>query len=131
MFARSCEGRCGFGFEGAGPCCSPVAWWPGSLYGCRVAVLLATVARVNRGGSNPVAPAAHRVFHGFLGNIAAVARVPGGARSVTAHRRVRHAARRIVNHAGSALYECAAAMFIAQAYGLPVFATQFTVVILR
>ncbi|HUQ12060.1 MAG TPA: dicarboxylate/amino acid:cation symporter [Steroidobacteraceae bacterium] len=36
-----------------------------------------------------------------------------------------------VNHAGSALYECAAAMFIAQAYGLHLsFGTQFTVVIL-
>jgi proton glutamate symport protein len=36
-----------------------------------------------------------------------------------------------VNHAGSGLYECAAAMFIAQAYGLHLsFATQFTVVIL-
>ena len=35
------------------------------------------------------------------------------------------------NHAGSALYECAAAMFIAQAYGLHLsFGTQFTVVIL-
>jgi Na+/H+-dicarboxylate symporter len=34
-----------------------------------------------------------------------------------------------MNHAGSALYECAAAMFIAQAYGLHLtFATQFTVV---
>ena len=36
-----------------------------------------------------------------------------------------------LNHAGSALYECAAAMFIAQAYGLHLsFGTQFTVVIL-
>jgi Na+/H+-dicarboxylate symporter len=36
-----------------------------------------------------------------------------------------------MNHAGSALYECAAAMFIAQAYGLHLsFATQFIVVIL-
>jgi len=36
-----------------------------------------------------------------------------------------------MNHAGSALYECAAAMFIAQAYGLHLsFVTQFTVVIL-
>jgi proton glutamate symport protein len=36
-----------------------------------------------------------------------------------------------MNHAGSALYECAAAMFIAQAYGLHLsFATQFTVVLL-
>ncbi|HYJ42692.1 MAG TPA: dicarboxylate/amino acid:cation symporter [Steroidobacteraceae bacterium] len=36
-----------------------------------------------------------------------------------------------MNHAGSALYECAAAMFIAQAYGLHLtFAAQFTVVIL-
>lgn len=36
-----------------------------------------------------------------------------------------------VNHAGSALYECAAAMFIAQAYGLHLsFDTQFTVVML-
>ena len=36
-----------------------------------------------------------------------------------------------VNHAGSGLYECAAAMFIAQAYGLHLtFATQFTVVVL-
>jgi Na+/H+-dicarboxylate symporter len=36
-----------------------------------------------------------------------------------------------VNHAGSALYECAAAMFICQAYGLELsFATQFTVVVL-
>lgn len=36
-----------------------------------------------------------------------------------------------MNHAGSALYECAAAMFIAQAYGLHLsFGTQFTVVIL-
>jgi Na+/H+-dicarboxylate symporter len=36
-----------------------------------------------------------------------------------------------MNHAGSALYECAAALFIAQAYGLHLsFATQFVVVIL-
>jgi Na+/H+-dicarboxylate symporter len=36
-----------------------------------------------------------------------------------------------VNHAGSALYECAGAMFIAQAYGLHLsFTSQFTVVIL-
>jgi Na+/H+-dicarboxylate symporter len=36
-----------------------------------------------------------------------------------------------VNHAGSALYECAAAMFICQAYGLHLsFSTQFTVVIM-
>jgi Na+/H+-dicarboxylate symporter len=36
-----------------------------------------------------------------------------------------------INHAGSALYECAGAMFIAQAYGLELsFAQQFTVVIL-
>ena len=36
-----------------------------------------------------------------------------------------------MNHAGSALYECAAAMFIAQAYGSHLsFGTQFTVVIL-
>jgi Na+/H+-dicarboxylate symporter len=36
-----------------------------------------------------------------------------------------------MNHAGSALYECAAALFIAQAYGLHLsFATQFTVVVL-
>jgi Na+/H+-dicarboxylate symporters len=36
-----------------------------------------------------------------------------------------------INHAGSALYECAAAMFICQAYGLHLsFATQFTVVVL-
>src|SRR5215207_8412931 len=36
-----------------------------------------------------------------------------------------------MNHAGSALYECAAAMFIAQAYGLQLtFATQFIVVLL-
>jgi Na+/H+-dicarboxylate symporter len=35
-----------------------------------------------------------------------------------------------VNHAGSALYECAAAMFIAQAYGLHLsFSVQFTVVL--
>ncbi|HEY2399236.1 MAG TPA: dicarboxylate/amino acid:cation symporter, partial [Steroidobacteraceae bacterium] len=36
-----------------------------------------------------------------------------------------------INHAGSALYECAGAMFIAQAYGLNLsFGQQFTVVIL-
>lgn len=36
-----------------------------------------------------------------------------------------------INHAGSALYECAAAMFIAQAYGLHLsFGVQFTVVTL-
>src|SRR6201991_1015955 len=36
-----------------------------------------------------------------------------------------------INHAGSALYECAGAMFIAQAYGLDLtFGQQFTVVIL-
>jgi len=36
-----------------------------------------------------------------------------------------------INHAGSALYECAAAMFICQAYGLHLsFGTQFTIVIL-
>jgi Na+/H+-dicarboxylate symporter len=36
-----------------------------------------------------------------------------------------------LNHAGSALYECAAAMFIAQAYGLHLsFGHQFTIVVL-
>jgi len=36
-----------------------------------------------------------------------------------------------INHAGSALYECAGAMFIAQAYGLELsFAQQFTIVVL-
>jgi proton glutamate symport protein len=36
-----------------------------------------------------------------------------------------------INHAGSALYECAGAMFIAQAYGLDLsFGQQFTVVVL-
>ena len=36
-----------------------------------------------------------------------------------------------LNHAGSALYECAAAMFIAQAYGLHLsFGVQFTVITL-
>jgi proton glutamate symport protein len=36
-----------------------------------------------------------------------------------------------INHAGSALYECAGAMFLCQAYGLNLtFGTQFTVVIL-
>ena len=36
-----------------------------------------------------------------------------------------------LNHAGSALYECAAAMFIAQAYGLELtFGHQFTIVVL-
>lgn len=36
-----------------------------------------------------------------------------------------------LNHAGSALYECAGAMFIAQAYGLELsFGTQFTIVVL-
>ena len=36
-----------------------------------------------------------------------------------------------INHAGSALYECAGAMFIAQAYGLELtFGQQFTIVIL-
>jgi Na+/H+-dicarboxylate symporter len=36
-----------------------------------------------------------------------------------------------INHAGSALYECAAAMFIAQAYGLHLtFAHQFTILVL-
>src|SRR4030095_10436400 len=36
-----------------------------------------------------------------------------------------------INHAGSALYECAAAMFIAQAYGLHLsFGVQFPVVTL-
>ena len=36
-----------------------------------------------------------------------------------------------INHAGSALYECAAALFIAQAYGLHLsLVTQFTVVVL-
>jgi Na+/H+-dicarboxylate symporter len=126
------------GFEGAGP----LLLFAGcvvaglALYGfVALPILLATVARVNPWRLYPaMAPALLTAFS----TASSSATLPLSLRCLEQNAKV---SERIagfvmplgasVNHAGSALYECAAAMFIAQAYGLHLsFSTQFTVVVL-
>jgi proton glutamate symport protein len=107
-----------------------------ALYGfVALPILLAVVARVNPWRLYPaMAPALLTAFS----TASSSATLPLSLRCLEQNAKV---SERIagfvmplgasVNHAGSALYECAAAMFIAQAYGLHLsFATQFTVVVL-
>ncbi|HEU5137327.1 MAG TPA: dicarboxylate/amino acid:cation symporter [Steroidobacteraceae bacterium] len=126
------------GFEGAGPLllfagCVVLGL---ALYGfVALPILLATAARVNPWRLYPaMAPALLTAFS----TASSSATLPLSLQCLEKRAKV---SERIagfvmplgasVNHAGSALYECAAAMFIAQAYGLHLsFATQFTVVIL-
>jgi proton glutamate symport protein len=126
------------GFEGAGPLallalCVVVGL---AIYGfVALPILLAVVARVNPWRLYPaMAPALLTAFS----TASSAATLPLSLQCL--EQRAKVSARvagfvmplgTSVNHAGSALYECAAAMFIAQAYGLQLtFATQFTVVIL-
>ena len=126
------------GFEGAGPLLM--------FGGCVVAglalfgfvalpILLATVARVNPWRIYPaMAPALLTAFS----TASSSATLPLSLECLEERAKVSPRIAGFVmplgasmNHAGSALYECAAAMFIAQAYGLHLsFGTQFTVVIL-
>jgi proton glutamate symport protein len=126
------------GFEGAGPLllfagCVVLGL---ALYGfVALPILLATAARVNPWKLYPaMAPALLTAFS----TASSSATLPLSLQCLEKRAKV---SERIagfvmplgasVNHAGSALYECAAAMFIAQAYGLHLsFSTQFTVVIL-
>ena len=126
------------GFEGAGPLllfalCVVLGL---ALYGfVALPILLAVVARVNPWRIYPaMAPALLTAFS----TASSSATLPLSLQCLEKRAKV---SERIagfvmplgasVNHAGSALYECAAAMFIAQAYGLHLsFTTQFTVVIL-
>ena len=126
------------GFEGAGPLllfagCVVLGL---ALYGfVALPILLATAARVNPWRLYPaMAPALLTAFS----TASSSATLPLSLQCLEKRAKV---SERIagfvmplgasVNHAGSALYECAAAMFIAQAYGLHLsFTTQFTVVIL-
>ena len=126
------------GFEGAGPLLLFAGCVVGglALYGfVALPILLAIVARVNPWRLYPaMAPALLTAFS----TASSSATLPLSLECLEKRAKV---SERIagfvmplgasVNHAGSALYECAAAMFIAQAYGLHLsFATQFTVVIL-
>ena len=126
------------GFEGAGPLLL--------FAGCVLAglvifgfvalpILLATVARVNPWRLYPaMAPALLTAFS----TASSSATLPLALECLEERAKVSPRIAGFVmplgasmNHAGSALYECAAAMFIAQAYGLHLpFGTQFTVVIL-
>jgi proton glutamate symport protein len=126
------------GFEGAGP----LLLFAGcvvaglALYGfVALPVLLATVARVNPWRIYPaMAPALLTAFS----TASSSATLPLSLECLEQRAKVSPRIAGFVmplgasmNHAGSALYECAAAMFIAQAYGLHLsFGTQFTVVIL-
>jgi proton glutamate symport protein len=126
------------GFEGAGPlllfaACVVVGL---AIYGfVALPVLLAVVARVNPWRIYPaMAPALLTAFS----TASSSATLPLSLECLEHRAKVSPRIAGFVmplgasmNHAGSALYECAAAMFIAQAYGLHLsFATQFTVVIL-
>ena len=126
------------GFQGAGPILL--------FGGCVVAglvifgfgalpVLLATVARVNPWRLYPaMAPALLTAFS----TASSSATLPLSLQCLERRAKVSERIAGFVmplgasmNHAGSALYECAAAMFLVQAYGLHLsFVTQFTVVIL-
>jgi proton glutamate symport protein len=126
------------GFEGAGP----LLLFAGcvvaglALYGfVALPILLAMVARVNPWRIYPaMAPALLTAFS----TASSSATLPLSLECLEQRAKVSPRIAGFVmplgasmNHAGSALYECAAAMFIAQAYGLHLsFGTQFTVVIL-
>ena len=126
------------GFEGAGP----LLLFAGcvvaglALYGfVALPILLATVARVNPWRIYPaMAPALLTAFS----TASSSATLPLSLECLEQRAKVSPRIAGFVmplgasmNHAGSALYECAAAMFIAQAYGLHLpFGMQFTVVIL-
>jgi len=107
-----------------------------ALYGfVAIPLLLATVARVNPWRLYPaMAPALLTAFS----TASSSATLPLSIECLEYRAKVSERIAGFVmplgasmNHAGSALYECAAAMFIAQAYGLHLtFATQFTVVVL-
>ena len=126
------------GFEGAGPLLLFAACVVAglALYGfVALPILLATVARVNPWRIYPaMAPALLTAFS----TASSSATLPLSLECLEQRAKVSPRIAGFVmplgasmNHAGSALYECAAAMFIAQAYGLHLsFATQFTVVIL-
>jgi len=126
------------GFAGAGPLALFAACVLGGLllYGFVVLpVLLALVARVSPWRIYPaMAPALLTAFS----TASSSATLPLSLECLEQRAKVSERVAGFVmplgasmNHAGSALYECAAAMFIAQAYGLHLsFATQFTVVIL-
>jgi proton glutamate symport protein len=126
------------GFEGAGPLLLFVGCVVAglALYGfVALPVLLATVARVNPWRLYPaMAPALLTAFS----TASSAATLPLSLECLERRAKVSERVAGFVmplgasmNHAGSALYECAAAMFIAQAYGLHLsFGTQFTVVIL-
>jgi proton glutamate symport protein len=126
------------GFEGAGP----LLQFAGcvlaglALFGfVALPILLATVARVNPWRLYPaMAPALLTAFS----TASSSATLPLALECLEDRAKVSPRIAGFVmplgasmNHAGSALYECAAAMFIAQAYGLHLsFGTQFTVVLL-
>jgi proton glutamate symport protein len=126
------------GFEGAGPLllfggCVVAGL---ALYGfVALPLLLATVARVNPWRMYPaMAPALLTAFSTASSSATLPLSLECLERRAMVSERVAGFVMPLgasMNHAGSALYECAAAMFIAQAYGLHLsFATQFTVVIL-
>jgi Na+/H+-dicarboxylate symporter len=126
------------GFEGAGP----LLLFAGCvlagllLFGfIALPILLALVARVNPWRLYPaMAPALLTAFS----TASSSATLPLSLQCLEKRAKVSERIAGFVmplgasmNHAGSALYECAAALFICQAYGLHLsFATQFTVVIL-
>ena len=126
------------GFQGAEPLLLFAGCVVGglALYGfVALPVLLATVARVNPWRLYPaMAPALLTAFS----TASSSATLPLSLECLERRAKVSPRIAGFVmplgasmNHAGSALYECAAAMFIAQAYGLHLpFGTQFTVVIL-
>ena len=126
------------GFQGAEPLLLFAGCVVGglALYGfVALPVLLATVARVNPWRLFPaMAPALLTAFS----TASSSATLPLSLECLERRAKVSPRIAGFVmplgasmNHAGSALYECAAAMFIAQAYGLHLpFGTQFTVVIL-
>jgi len=126
------------GFEGAGP----LLLFAGcvvaglALYGfVALPILLATVARVNPWRLYPaMAPALLTAFSTASSSATLPLSLQCLERNAKVSERIAGFVMPLgasVNHAGSALYECAAAMFIAQAYGLHLsFTTQFTVVVL-
>jgi Na+/H+-dicarboxylate symporter len=126
------------GFEGAGPLllfagCVVLGL---ALYGfVALPILLATVARVNPWRMYPaMAPALLTAFSTASSSATLPLSLQCLERNAKVSERIAGFVMPLgasVNHAGSALYECAAAMFIAQAYGLHLsFTTQFTVVVL-
>jgi proton glutamate symport protein len=126
------------GFEGAGPLLLFAACVVAglALYGfVALPVLMAVVARVNPWRLYPaMAPALLTAFSTASSSATLPLSLQCLERNAKVSERIAGFVMPLgasVNHAGSALYECAAAMFIAQAYGLHLsFTTQFTVVVL-